>query len=148
MSGARSTKRDARARGCWQGMNWCRPSTRLAIYLRDGLACVWCGSEVEAGTVLTLDHLRPHSDGGDNRPTNLVTACKPCNDSRGARNVGEFARVVAAYRGVSSDDVAHRARTAAQRSLRPHRLEALSMLTRRGTVRAVLASGWLQRRAS
>lgn len=27
----------------WQGMNWCRPATRLAIYLRDGMACTYCG---------------------------------------------------------------------------------------------------------
>lgn len=75
----------------WQGMNWCRPSTRLAIYLRDGLACVWCGAGVEEGARLTLDHLKPHSKGGSNAPSNLLTACKRCNDSRGARSAAKFA---------------------------------------------------------
>lgn len=33
-----------------QGMNWIRKDKRLAIYMRDGMACVYCG--------LTLDHLK------------------------------------------------------------------------------------------
>ncbi|KKK72946.1 hypothetical protein LCGC14_2898780, partial [marine sediment metagenome] len=35
-----------------QGMNWIRPEKRLAIYLRDGLACCYCGATVEDGTKL------------------------------------------------------------------------------------------------
>src|SRR5262245_14698893 len=89
--------RDARARGEWQGMNWCRQSTRLAIYLRDGMACVWCGTAVEDGARLTLDHVKPHSQGGTNAPANLMTACERCNKSRGARSVAVFAKSVAAY---------------------------------------------------
>jgi 5-methylcytosine-specific restriction endonuclease McrA len=79
---------NARARGDWQGMNWIRQEKRLAIYLRDGCACVWCGAKVEEGAQLTLDHVRCHSAGGSNAASNLVTACKRCNDSRGARSAG------------------------------------------------------------
>jgi len=79
-----------------QGMNWIRPEKRLAIYLRDGLACVWCGATVEDDR-LTLDHLKPHSHGGSNEATNLVTCCHRCNSSRGNRTVNTFAAVVAAY---------------------------------------------------
>src|SRR5438128_11454104 len=32
-----------------QGMNWIRPEKRLALYLRDGLACCYCGEAVEDG---------------------------------------------------------------------------------------------------
>src|SRR5690606_28285985 len=81
----------------WTGVNWVRQSTRLAIYLRDGLACVWCGHAVEDGAQLALDHVRPHSKGGTNEPTNLVTACMRCNSSRGDRPVRTFARAVAEY---------------------------------------------------
>lgn len=63
-------------------MKWCRHSTRLAIYLRDGLACVWCGVGAESGVSLTLDHLTPRADGGTNQSTNLVTACRDCNSAR------------------------------------------------------------------
>jgi hypothetical protein len=90
-----------------QGMNWLRPEKRLAIYLRDGLACAWCGSAVESGVTLTLDHLRVHSKGGGNHATNLVTACKRCNSSRGTRTVKAFARAVAGYlnHGVKASEI-------------------------------------------
>ena len=78
-------------------MNWLRPAKRLAIYMRDGLACVYCGSAVEDGTKLTLDHLTPHSHGGSNHETNVVTCCHKCNSSRGNRDWHIFAATVAAY---------------------------------------------------
>ena len=39
----------------YQGMNWIRQDKRLAIYLRDGLACAWCGNGVENGAKLPLE---------------------------------------------------------------------------------------------
>src|SRR5579864_3755109 len=80
-----------------QGMNWIRQEKRLAIYLRDGLACAWCGDTIENGARLTLDHLTPYSKGGSNQPANLVTSCSRCNSSRGTRSVKAFAVAVAAY---------------------------------------------------
>jgi len=80
-----------------QGMNWIRPVKRLAIYLRDGLACVWCNATIEDGIILTLDHLTAYSKGGSNDATNLVTCCSRCNSSRGTRGITAFAHVVAAY---------------------------------------------------
>lgn len=81
-----------------QGMNWIRQEKRLAIYLRDGMACAYCGATVEdESTVLTLDHLRPYSTGGSNAAKNLVTACRRCNSSRGTRSWREFAVAVADY---------------------------------------------------
>ncbi len=57
------------------GMNWIRREKRLALHLRDGLVCVYCGAAGEDGGQLTLDHLRPVSKGGTNDASNLVTAC-------------------------------------------------------------------------
>jgi 5-methylcytosine-specific restriction endonuclease McrA len=71
----------------WQGSKWIRPERRLAIYLRDGLACVWCGAAVEDGVSLSLDHVTCRVHGGDNGNSNLVTACSRCNGSRGSRSV-------------------------------------------------------------
>ena len=48
------------------GSKWIRPDKRLAIYLRDGLACAYCGDSVEEGAKLSLDHLTCHSHGGSN----------------------------------------------------------------------------------
>lgn len=64
-------------------MNWCRLSTRLAIYHRDGFTCVYCGRASEVlGVGLTLDHVLPCELGGTNDPTNLVTACLSCNSAK------------------------------------------------------------------
>jgi hypothetical protein len=65
-----------------QGSKWIRRSTRLAIYHRDGFCCVYCGANAEEGSQLTLDHVLACELGGDNDPTNLVTACGSCNSSK------------------------------------------------------------------
>jgi hypothetical protein len=54
---------------------------RLAVYARDGYACVECG----CGDDLTLDHIRPYSLGGPDTEDNLQTMCRPCNSRKGAR---------------------------------------------------------------
>lgn len=63
------------------GSKWIRPEKRLAIYHRDGFTCVYCGASARDVT-LSLDHLKPRSQGGTNDATNLVTACLPCNSKR------------------------------------------------------------------
>lgn len=83
----------------WHGSKWIRKDKRLAIYLRDGLACCWCGAGVEEGVCLTLDHIAPRSQGGTNDVSNLITACKPCNSRRQDRSVVQYAFAVAAYLG-------------------------------------------------
>ena len=82
----------------YQGSKWIRREKRLAIYLRDGMACAWCGMGIEDEIKLTLDHLIPHIHGGSNEATNLVTSCLTCNSSRGDRPIGEFADAVAQYK--------------------------------------------------
>ena len=75
------------------GGKWIRADKRLAIYLRDGLACVYCGRGIEGDGFgcLTLDHVRPSSHGGSNDARNLVTACRRCNSRRGVQTVRVFA---------------------------------------------------------
>ncbi|MGF6228712.1 5-methylcytosine-specific restriction endonuclease McrA [Inquilinus ginsengisoli] len=81
------------------------------IYARDGYRCRFCGSRVVLSTArramearlpgalrwggsnreqhaaffaltATVDHLVPHSRGGDNDPGNLLTTCQACNFGR------------------------------------------------------------------
>lgn len=126
----------------WQGMNWIRQDKRLAIYLRDGCACVWCGAAVEQGAQLTLDHVVPHVKGGSNLETNLVTACIRCNSSRGKRSVPAFAQAVAEYinHGAKAAEIVRHVRNCAARNLKPHRLEAKALIERRGSAAKVLAA--------
>ena len=73
---------------------WIRPAKRLAIYLRDGLSCVYCGASVEdadgATKILTLDHVMPRKLGGSNEARNLVTACLSCNLAKGDKRLSEW----------------------------------------------------------
>lgn len=76
----------------WHGMNWIRRDKRLAIHIRDRFECVWCEKDLrdaEPGEC-TLDHFKPHVEGGTNGEDNLVTACQRCNKSRKARSAPDF----------------------------------------------------------
>lgn len=131
-----------RAKGKWQGQNWLRPEKRLAIYLRDGLACAYCGASVEQGAQLSLDHVQPHSKGGTNHESNLVTCCARCNSSRGNRPVEEFAAAVALYinHGVTAEEILTHIATCTARDLKSAKAEAKTMIARRGSAARALAS--------
>ena len=63
------------------GSKWIRPEKRLAIYARDGFACVYCGT-TESESVLSLDHVLPREMGGTHEASNLVTSCFCCNSAK------------------------------------------------------------------
>jgi 5-methylcytosine-specific restriction endonuclease McrA len=55
---------------------------RKALLKRDGTACCWCGADIPEN-LLTIEHLKPLSRGGNNHMDNLALACRPCNQRRG-----------------------------------------------------------------
>lgn len=57
--------------------------TKRNVYLRDSWICQYCGCDVD-GKTATVDHVLPLSKGGGSSWTNLVTACKKCNYTKGA----------------------------------------------------------------
>lgn len=57
------------------------PPKKTRIFERDGWKCVYCGSTEN----LSLDHVKARSTGGGDEDSNLVTACRPCNSSKGNR---------------------------------------------------------------
>ena len=130
----------ARSAGNWQGMNWLRPVKRIAIYLRDGVRCAWCDAPLEAGTIFTLDHLKPHAKGGSNHESNLVTCCKHCNDSRGKRGQSAFAYAVATYvnHGLTREDILGHIAITSRRSLKPFVVQAKALFARHGNFTAVM----------
>ena len=65
-----------------QGSKWCAKDKRLALYLRDGCSCAYCGRTVALGIDATLDHVLACELGGTNEPKNLVTACLSCNSQK------------------------------------------------------------------
>jgi len=62
------------------------PATRARIYERDGFACVYCGSAED----ITIDHVVPRVAGGRSYASNLATACRACNSSKGGRTPQEW----------------------------------------------------------
>ncbi len=123
-----------------QGMHWIRPVKRLAIYLRDGMACVYCGESIENSDVrFTLDHLKPYSQSGSNRPTNLVTACVRCNSRRGKRSWMVFCLGVAEYLGCSESIIIDFVQKTRRRKL--NMVAAKQLINQRGGFSAVMKGG-------
>lgn len=67
------------------------------LKIEQGARCSYC----EATHPLALDHLMPRARGVNDRPDNLVAACRPCNSSKRDRDCvtwllsrGEFPRLM------------------------------------------------------
>ena len=56
---------------------------RFEILRRDNHACRYCGAAAP-DVKLTVDHVVPVALGGTDEPSNLVTACEPCNSGKSA----------------------------------------------------------------
>lgn len=78
---------------------WCRPRKRMAIYIRDGFACCYCGKDLRfsPSRELSLDHLTPKVSGGNNNGSNLITACHECNSHRQDMPWQQFVRDMYGY---------------------------------------------------
>ena len=63
-----------------------RKISRRALFARDDWRCVYCG---DRNNRLTLDHVLPRSRGGESVWENVVTACAPCNHTKGNRTLEE-----------------------------------------------------------
>jgi|TARA_Y100000996_G_scaffold370542_1_gene318221 5-methylcytosine-specific restriction endonuclease McrA len=61
---------------------------RQNVIWRDKSICQYCGNKFLIES-LTVDHLIPKSRGGANTWTNLVAACKKCNQKKGCRTPQE-----------------------------------------------------------
>lgn len=104
-----------RARKPGQGSKWLRRSTRLALYHRDGFACVYCRTSGKRAT-LTIDHVTPCELGGTNAPENLVTACLSCNSAKRALSLRAFLAYLRA-RNVDTTGIAARVRRLTRKTL-------------------------------
>jgi len=64
------------------------PLTNRALFRRDLHACLYCGVTF-GDRELTRDHIVPKSRGGRDIWTNVVSACKRCNQRKGCRTPEE-----------------------------------------------------------
>jgi len=64
--------------------NYTPPLTNKTLFARDGMMCLYCGKEFKRSE-LSRDHVTPVSQRGLNAWTNVVTACKRCNNLKAGR---------------------------------------------------------------
>ena len=60
------------------------PLNNAALFRRDGHLCLYCGNRF-ARRDLSRDHVRPLSQNGEDSWSNVVTACKRCNNHKAGR---------------------------------------------------------------
>lgn len=65
--------------------------TRFEVLRRDGFACKYCGAKAP-DVRLQVDHVNPTALGGNDDPSNLATACQPCNSGK-ASTAGDEAMI-------------------------------------------------------
>ena len=56
------------------------PLTKPNVMRRDNYTCQYCGTR---NVKMTLDHIVPRMNGGDDSWENLVCACEACNSKKG-----------------------------------------------------------------
>ena len=64
------------------------PLSNKTLFRRDQNTCAYCGNTFTTAH-LTRDHVQPVSRGGENKWTNVVTACAPCNKHKDDRLLEE-----------------------------------------------------------
>ncbi|MEO0422648.1 MAG: HNH endonuclease [Pseudomonadota bacterium] len=60
------------------------PLNNQTLFKRDAHVCLYCGQRFLA-SALSRDHVKPISQGGEDRWTNVVTACRRCNNHKAGR---------------------------------------------------------------
>jgi len=60
------------------------PLNNQTLFRRDGQICMYCGMRFPVSQ-LSRDHIRPFSQGGGDTWTNVVAACRRCNNAKASR---------------------------------------------------------------
>ena len=64
------------------------PLNNETLFKRDAYLCMYCGLRFPTQQ-LSRDHVRPFCRGGEDVWTNVVTACRRCNNAKASRNPEE-----------------------------------------------------------
>lgn len=70
-----------------------RKKWKSSIWNRQHRKCHYCQCALSFGKA-TLDHVTPKSKGGPWKKSNMVVACKPCNNRRGDMDYEDFMQLV------------------------------------------------------
>ena len=83
-----STVGSADHRPVTQRPDYVPPLNNETLFRRDGHMCLYCGQRFPI-LQLSRDHVRPFSRGGADSWTNVVTACRRCNNAKASRTPEE-----------------------------------------------------------
>ena len=72
---------------------------RRAIKEHFNCTCVYCGENYELHE-LTLDHVKPRCRGGEDLTTNVVPACRKCNQDKGSSHWLRWCRETFGHRPI------------------------------------------------
>ena len=75
---------------------------RLAVLLRDGGSCSYCGKGWGLGVAIHVDHLLPRAWQGKDVPENLAAACEDCNTLKGTCDLEAFAGMLERHGRIAS----------------------------------------------
>ena len=64
------------------------PLNNETLFKRDGYLCMYCGGRFPT-QLLSRDHIRPFCRGGQDVWTNVITACRRCNNAKASRTPEE-----------------------------------------------------------
>lgn len=64
-------------------------NVRNTIYENDGGYCYLCGDKIKIDD-MTIDHVTPKSNGGENNTSNARCCCFTCNQMKGSMEFDEF----------------------------------------------------------
>jgi 5-methylcytosine-specific restriction endonuclease McrA len=64
------------------------PLNNETLFKRDAYLCMYCGLRFQT-SLLSRDHIRPFCRGGEDVWTNVVTACRRCNNAKAYRTPEE-----------------------------------------------------------
>jgi 5-methylcytosine-specific restriction endonuclease McrA len=60
------------------------PLNNQTLFRRDGYLCLYCAQRFSSSE-LSRDHIRPYSQGGKDKWSNVATACRRCNNAKASR---------------------------------------------------------------
>ena len=67
--------------------------TQKNLFIRDNYTCQYCDrhrSQLNKSEMLTRDHVFPKERGGEDKWTNVVTACSTCNNKKANHLIGSL----------------------------------------------------------
>ena len=104
--------------------------TLRTVLIRDKFACQYCGCKLSMKSG-TKDHVLPSSRGGSDNLSNLVAACKSCNNKKSDRTPGEAGmKLLSKPRALSEDEKMEmlvKVHKSTERNLWKHCLEELKV---------------------